>query len=262
MLAAIKKGFVVATNNLKLALIVYATGIIFGLVSLPFATRLAPTATGIIPRLPGSFWLIVILSILVQIFIMGGILGCLREAIKKGKANLSEFVNFGKKYYVRLLLSGLLGMVIAIVYGFIVAALVGGMGAGGVAIKAILGVILALFIILGIALVIMFVFWPYAIVTEESGVIGGLKKSIGIATKPIVNLFKILVIVLLLIVIVVLLNLGISIPQFFFRQLPLGMMLYRIFIVGGVAAYINIALVSSLMAYYFTLKGEVGRTTA
>lgn len=256
MIETIKKGFTVAAKNLKLVLIVYGVGIVFGLMSWPFMRRVTTAAPGVTPTLPGGFWLIIIVSIFVQIFVMGGVLGCVREVIKKGVANINEFVNFGKKYYVRLLLSGLLGLAIALVFGFIFAALIGGIAAGGVAIKIILGLLLALCIIFGIALVLMLVFWPYAIVSEELGVIAGLKKSIEVARKPAINLLKILGMLVIVSVIALVVNLVAAIPQALFSRVVILLNIYRIFVVGAVGAYLNIALVSVLMAYYFTLKGE------
>ncbi len=256
MIEAIKKGFSVASKNLKLVLIVYGVGIVFGLISLPFIRRMGAAAPGIAPVIPGGgFLIIIILSVLVQIFVMGGVLGSVQEAIKKGAANIAEFVTFGKKYYLRLLLSGLLGFVIAAVYGFIFAALVGGMAAGETVIKIILGLLLAIYILFGITLTVMLVFWPYALVSEDIGVIAGLKKSIEIARKPIVNLFKILALVVIMVLVAFLVNLAISLPQVLLRKVVILANLYRIFIVGAVGAYLNIALVSVLMAYYFTLKG-------
>ncbi len=263
MIETIKKGFSAATKNLQLVLIVYGVGVAFGLLSLPFARRLATVVPGVTPTLPGGFWLIIFISIFVQIFVMGGVLGCVREIIKKGAANINEFVNFGKKYYVRLLLSGLLGFAIVAVYGFIFAALAGGIAAGGVAIKIILGLLLALCILFGIVLVLMLVFWPYAIVSEELGVIAGLKKSIEVARKPAINLFKILGMLVIVSVIALVVNLVAAIPQALFSRVAILLNIYRIFVLGAVGAYLNIAIVSVLTAYYFTLKGEgTGETVA
>ena len=256
MLEAIKKGFSVATKNLQLVLIVYGVGIAFGLMSLPFTRRLVTVVPGVAPTLPVGFWLIIIFSIFVQIFVKGGVLGCVREVIKKGAANISEFVNFGKKYYIRLFLLGLLGMVIAGIYGFIFAALIGGIAAGAVILKIILGLLLAAYCVFGVVLALLLVFWPYAIVVEGTGVTAGLKKSIEIAKKPITNLFKIFGMVAILAVIAVVVNLVAAIPQILFRRVAILLNIYRIFVVGAVGAYINIAFISALMAYYFTFKGE------
>ncbi len=260
MFEAIKKGFSVASKSLKLVIIIYGVSVAFGLISLPFARRMAVAAPGglpaISPGLSGGMLLIIILSIFVQIFVMGGVLGCVKEAIKKGAANISEFVNFGKKYYIRLFLAGLLGMVIAVIYGFIFAALIGGIAAGAVILKIILGLLLAAYFVFGVVLALLLIFWPYAIVTEDTGVIAGLKKSIEVARKPASNLLKILGMVLIVFGIAMAVNLVVGIPQVLFRWVVILVSIYRIFIVGAVGAYLNLAIVSILMAYYFTLKGE------
>lgn len=256
MIEAIKKGFSVATKNLQLVLIVYGVGIVFGLMSLPFTRRLVTVVPGVAPTLPVGFWLIVGFSIFVQIFVMGGVLGSVKEAIKKGAVNINEFVDSGKKYYIRLFLLGLLGMVIASIYGFIFAALIGGIAVGAVILKIILGLFLAAYCVFGVILALLLVFWPYAIVTEDTGVISGLKKSIEIVKKPITNLFKILGMVVSLAVIAVVVNLVAAIPQILFSRVAILLSIYRIFVVGAVGAYINIIFVSVLMTYYFTLKGE------
>jgi len=260
MIEAIKKGINITTKNLQLVLIVYAVSIIFGLISMPFARRIGTIVPGAGATVPFAFWLIAIFSFFVQIFVMGGVLGCVHEAVKKGAANIGEFVNFGKNYYVRLLLSGLLGFVIALVYGLIFAAFVGGIAAGGVVIKVILGLLVAAYTIFGTVLALLLVFWPYAIIAEDIGVIAGLKKSIEIAKSPATNLLKILGIIILLIIVAFLVNLIISLPQALFSQLIVVLQLYRIIIVGAVGAFLNIAIVSALMAYYFILKGETGST--
>ena len=266
MFEAIKKGFTVARENLKLIIIIYGVSVVFGLISLLFARGTAVSAPGglpgITPGLSGGMLLIIIFSIFVQIFVMGGVLGCVKEAIKKGAVNISEFVNFGKKYYVRLLLSGLLGMVIAVIYGFIFAALIGGVTAGAVILKIILGLLLAVYFVFGVVLALLLIFWPYAIVTEDIGVIAGLKKSIEAARKPASNLLKILGMVLIVFGIALAANLVVGIPQVLFRRVVILVNIYRIFVVGAVGAFLNITIVSALMAYYFTLKGESTGGTA
>ena len=257
MIEAIKKGFTIAGKNLKLVLIVYVVGAAFGLISLPFARQITPASPGELPELSGAGGLGVvgILSILVQLFVMGGVLGCVQDVIKKGAANISEFITFGKKFYIRLLLSGLLGFVIGILYSLLIMALIGGVTTGGTAVKIFLGLLLAISSVFGVALILMLIFWPYAIVTEDIGAIAGLKKSIAVATKPLANLFRLLLLGSILFLITFLVNLVISLPQVVFAQAQAMLNLYRILIVGAAGAFLNVALVSALMAYYFTLKG-------
>ncbi len=263
MLEAIKKGVSVATKNLHLVLIVYIVSLIFGLISMPFMRQIGMEATpGITPTLPIGFWIVIIISFLVQIFVMGGVLGGAREAIKKGKAALSQFISAGKTYYLKLLLSGLLGFVIALAYGLLFAALVGGIAVAGIAVKIILGLLLAVYIIFGVVLALMLVFWPYAIVSENIGVIAGLKKGIEISKTPAGNLLKILGIVVILLIAAFLVNLIISLPQALFNQAVVALQLYRIIVVGAVGAFLNVAIISALMSYYFILKGGKGSSAS
>ncbi len=191
VMESIKKGFSVTFRNLPLVALLFVFGAIWNLAQL----KLAPAApVGTAPAPPSPVAIAAGLAfVLISIFVQGGTLGFIRDAVKQGGANFSVFTQSGGKYYLRLLLAGLfIGVIVGVfVLGAVLAVsyLTQAQAAIGVVIAAILGAI-------GIYVVLLMFLTPYIIVAEDAGVMVSIKKSITMVKH---NILKVLGLTLLLV---------------------------------------------------------------
>ena len=188
---SIKKGFRVATGSMNLVLALFVFGAAWSLLNL----FLAPQLQNPSGRTPVIAIVLGVLFALVSIFVQAGSLGYVRDKLKLGKAEFSSFVASGSKYYISMLLFGL---IVALVVGaFMLAA--AALAALLTNILSTLGLILAVIVAaIGIYAAILMLLAPYFIVVGGQGVLSSVKGSISLVRK---NLLKLLGIALILIVI-------------------------------------------------------------
>lgn len=258
ILNSIKKGFGVANRNFGLVTALFLFNLVWNLASIPLAV--APGAT-VSPQMTAATLVFSALFILASIFMQGGILGIVRDAVKQGKSQLANILSYGAKYYIRLLGLGILIIliiaVVALAAGLIIAATA--------PLNNTVVTVIAVTIAIAIAVVatlfyfIPFALSPYALVCDEIGVIASIKKAIGLTWKPFVRVF----LLLLLFVLLVLIALGIGFIMGFVvgmvsAVLPamIGKILMAIAtsILNG---YLGIVMTASFMVYYLFLeKGQ------
>jgi len=255
---SIKKGFGVAGKNLGLVMVLFLFNLVWNLASIPLAVAPGTTMT---PQLTATTMIFSLLFILASIFVQGSILGIVRDVVKQGKAKLGSFLSYGLKYYLRLFGLGLLIIVIIAIVALAAALII----AATAPLNNVVITVIAVTIAIAIAVVatlfyfIPFALSPYALVSDELGVIASIKKALNLARKPFVRVFMLL----LLFILLVLIALGIGFVMGFVvgmvsAVLPslAGKILMAIAtsILNG---YLGIVMTGSFMVYYLFLdKGQ------
>ena len=168
---SIKKGFGIARKSMPLVLVLFVLGFIFNMINLKLAPQTADTEA------PPSPILIIagVIFIFLTIFLQAGTMGFVRDKIKTGTATLANFMSAGGKYYLPILV---LGIVVSLIIGVFVllAALVVALLQN----VQVLSIPLAiLFAALGVYFVVMLFLSPYAVVVDDKTV----KQSIGLSMK-------------------------------------------------------------------------------
>ncbi len=220
---AIKKGFGVAVQSFDLIFTLFAFGLAWNGVNIYYSKKISSEALAapspLVAILGGAF-------LLISIFMQGGSLAYVRDKIKTGSAGLSTFTASGIKYYLRILL---LGIVIAAIAGaFLLAAglLTTKLQTIGIVLAVILGGI-------GIYLILLVFLAPYIVVVDEGKAFASLSKSVTVVRK---NLLLVLAVALLLVAIGFLIGLVLG--------LLLGLLTV---VIKGVASQIVVAVLSSLV---------------
>jgi len=258
VIGAIKRGFGVATKSMGLVLILFVFNLIGNVASIPFAS-VAPT-TPVTPQLTVAAVIFSILYILVSIFFQGASLGLVRDLIKEGKLKLQSLVSYGLKYYIRLLLLGLLIiliiLIVALIAGLVVAATAPFNNPVITAIAIIIAISIA--VITGLMYFIPFTLAPYALISEEIGVIESMKRSLRVAKNPFSRVF----LLLLLFVLLLLISLVIG----FILGFVIGLVAAALPGVAGrvlmavatsiINSYLGIVMMASFMTYYLALAGK------
>ncbi|MDD5422770.1 MAG: hypothetical protein WC592_07055 [Candidatus Omnitrophota bacterium] len=260
ILEAIKKGFGLATKNIMLVAILFAFNLIGSLTSMPFAAPATAEAGAAAPQLPVAAVIFSIVFILISIFFQGATIGLVRDAIKAGKMQLSNFVSYGMKYYLRLLVLGILIIlivaVVALVIGLIIAMVVPlnntVVTAIAVTIAVAIGIITALLYFIPLTLS------PYALVCDEVGAIEAMKRSLAVAKKPFARVLWLL----LLFVLLILISLGIGfavglVVGLITAVLPagLGRILMSV-VTSAINGYLGVVMMAAFMIFYLSIAGK------
>lgn len=246
----VKKGFAVATQSLNLVFALFGFGVIWNLINLTMTTRLGATEAGATPATPaasGAMIGIGLIFILLSFFVQAGSLGFVCDKLKTGKASLATFFSTGTKFYVRLLILGLL--VAAIVGAFILlAGLVIALLAGTL---SILGIIVAVVIAaIGIYFVVLMFLAPYFIVASDQKVIASVKQSVALVRK---NILTVLGIALILIVVGFLIGIVLGVIFALLSAAVKGMASQIVFAVlsSFVNAFLGVLVTGSFMHFFF-----------
>ena len=219
-----------------------------GLISLP----LASPANAANPAVVAGSLVVSLAFFVIFIFLQGGALGLVRDKIKTGAANLSGFVGYGKKYYVRIL--GLLGLYVLIAVALVlVLALVGSgilLVGNNIFTRTLVG---AIALIATVITIVLLLFPIYSIVLEDNGVFQAVKAGLKVAKSDFwktLGLFTVLILASVLISLVIGFIAGlVTIP------LPFGITQIVITIVNSaVQSYVPIVMMAALMGYYMGLK--------
>lgn len=258
IIEAIKKGFGVAAKGMGLVAVLFAFNLIGNLASLPFTPAPGAAAT---PQLAAPLLIVSFIFIIISIFIQGGSLGLVRDAMKEGKMKLAAMPQYGAKYFVRLLVLGililLLVVIVALVAGLLIALttplnnpIVTGIA---IVIAAVIAIMALLYFF------IPFILSPYAVVCDDVGAIEALKKSIAVGRKPFPKVFALL----LLVVVVVLISLGVG----FLIGLVVGLIsavipagagrILMLVVSSAVNSYLGVVVTAAFMTYYLSKKESV-----
>lgn len=254
---AIKKGFGIAAKSLSLVLILITFNLIANLLSIPLAVAPGKTPT---PPQTVSAIIFSVVFILISIFIQGGSLGLVRDRIKEGGMKLASFASYGLKYYLRLLGLGILIIaiigIVALVAGLIIAATA---PLNNTVITAIAVVIaIAIGVAASLLYFIPLTLSPYALVCDDLGVIGALKKSLQTAKKPFSRVF----LLILLFVLLILISLGIGLVVGFLVGLLGAIMPVEAGKIAMAVAtsiingYLGIVMMAAFMTFYLSLTGK------
>ncbi len=264
MLEAIKKGFGAASKNLALVLVLFVFNLIWNMINLavmPAGATAAPAAGATtIPTIPpeAAFTTLAIsvLFIFVSIFMQGGSLGLVRDYIKAGKMKLDQFASYGLKYYLRLI--GLGAIIILLV--LIVAAIAALIVVAVAPLNNIIATVIASIVAIGIGLtgmyfIILLIMSPYAMVSDEIGVIEAMKRSMRVVKK---SFWKILLLLILLMLIAMGIGVLIGIVTGLLTvALPtkIGQMIIG-FVNSLFNGYFGIVMMASFMTLYTALAGQ------
>lgn len=259
ILEAIKKGFGIATKSLTLVLMLFIFNLVGSLASAPFAAPV-PAAGAAAAQLPVAALIFSILFILISIFFQGATLALVRDAIKTGKIQFSNFVSYGLKYYLRLLVMGvliiLLVAIVALIIGLLIAVLA---PLNNVIITAIavtaavaIGVVTALLYFIPLTLS------PYSLVCEDVGAIEAMKRSLKTAKSPFSRVF----VLLGLFVLLILISLGMGFAVGFVVGLisavvPAGVgRLLMSITTSAINGYLGVVMMAAFMAFYLNIAGK------
>jgi len=247
ILEAVKKGFTETSKLMNVVLVFFVFNVVIGLISLPLAN---PERAGN----PGIVTVSIISSILfflIFIFLQGGALGLVKDQIKSAAANMAQFTDYGKKFYLRILALLLLYILIAIGVVLVLSLISAGVLLLGdnVATRSIVAVIVTL---AAVGIIALLVYPVYSIVVDDIGALPALKKGILVAKTNFfktLGLFIVMLIVSLIISLIVGFIIGlVTVP------LPIGISQVLIAIVNAaVQSYIPIVMMVAFMSFYMSL---------
>ncbi|MBZ3934962.1 DUF7847 domain-containing protein [Methanimicrococcus blatticola] len=121
--------------------------------------------------------------VIFAVFIEAGLTGMSKEATLTGETSLRDFFSYGAKYFLKLLLLTIVigiivGVPLGIVFGFLIILIIALIAAGSIALAILIGFISVLAVIVIVfALSLILYFTTYALILENCGVIGSIKKS-------------------------------------------------------------------------------------
>ena len=193
----VKKGFGIANKNVQLLLVLFVFNLVGTFLRTPFM-QAAPTAPATANLSPAIIIISILLG-LIGVLIFGGVLGSLKEYIQNQKAQLGHIMQYGTKFYLRVLGVWALILAILIAFTFVVAFAI----SLAMAIKNLVGVVILLAVALIVSGVGLYVFIllfmaPYILIADDIGPVSALKKSINFVRGclgKIVSLFVMLVLI-------------------------------------------------------------------
>ncbi len=187
----------------------------------------------------------------------GGTIGVVRDHIKTGSTLLGKFASYGLKYYLRLFLLGLFIIFVVLIVALIAATLiVSTVPLKQAAVTVIASVIATALGIAGIYFILLLTLAPYSMVSNEAGLIAGIKNSIRVVKG---SFWKILALLLLLILI----SLGVGFVAGFITgivtiALPMKAGQVIIGLVNSIFnSYLGIVMIGAFMSMYLALSQTV-----
>ena len=183
----VAKGFKVTGQSMGLVMALFVFGTAWNLINLYVSRKFQAGAS---PTTPSPVLAVLgVIFLLVSIYVQAGSLVYIHSKLKSDTANLSMLLSSGGKYYLRLLLAGI---VIALVAGlfFVV---------GGLAVSALKTVGIAIAVVLagvGIYFVMLLFLAPYIIVSDDRKVVESIKSSVSIVRKNLLTVFGIALILI------------------------------------------------------------------
>ncbi len=253
VMEAIGKSFNIATKNFGILVILFifnmiwnfATMLSFGNINVPSNLKLTPQVV-----------ILGIIFILFNIFIQGGLLGALKDAIvSEGKVVLGNFAKYGAKFYLRFL-SLAIFIVAALALAALIIALIFSIT---LAVKNIIVNIIVISVVIILALIALWYlfllfFSPYALVADDVGVFKSIKNSMRFVKSHVWEITGLSAILIL-----VALGLGFlaGILAGFFSLAIKGTAFQIVtgIISSAVNAYVTVLLSAGFMMYYVAISG-------
>ena len=240
---AIKKGFGVAKSSMGLVLLLSVFGFIFNMIQqtqAPVDAEAAPSPMVIVAG---------VIYIFLAIFFQAGQLGYVRDKIKTGQAALSNFLSSGGKYYLSILV---LGLIVSLIIGVFV--LLAALAVAMLQNVQVLSVPLAILCAaLGVYFVIMLFLSPYAVVIDDKNVKQAIGLSMKLVKRSILKLLGISAILILigfgigLLLGAILAGIGFVVKQQMASQVVFAVLS------SFVNAYLGIAVTATFMHFYLSL---------
>jgi hypothetical protein len=246
---SVKKGFSISKQSMGLVMALFVFGFVWNLISLFYGPQPGAAET---PAVSPILIVAGIVFILLTIFVQAGSLGYVRDKIKKGSAGMAEFMSAGGKYYLRLLLIGLVVALVIGVFVLLAAIVVSVLGAKMNVLAIILAIVLASF---GIYFVILLFLAPYVAVADEQGVIASIKQSVAKVRKNILALLGIsLILIAIGFGIGLLLGAGFAGLSLVIKGMP-AQILFAL-LSSFVNAYLGLVVTGSFMSFYLALPSN------
>jgi len=247
---AVGRGFSASIKFISVIIIFFVFNFLIGLAMLPFV---GPENAGK-PQATAVTIVLSIISVLVFIFLQGGVLGLIKDLLKNNSFSLSDFAANGKKYYVKIM-----GLLIAIlVVAFIMIIILALISSAVLAISNTTftrALLTAIIIVISLVAVVLLLFPIYIIILEERGPVAALKKGIRLGMKyfwKVLGLFLALLIFAFLIAFVV----GI-LTALISGALPVKVgQIIILFVNSLLQSYLSIVMMIAFMAYYLGLSPQ------
>lgn len=250
IMEAVKKGFALSIKQINLIVLFFIVNAVMGLISMPFANPENAGQPAVIAASLG----ISFVFFLIFVYLQGGALGMLRDVHKQGSAVFSNFAQYGKKFYLRIL--GLFLLYIAIALVIVLLLALAGSGILAIADNAFTrGLVAAVAIVIMFGIIVELIFPIYIIVCEDSSVIKSLVKGLKVSWD---NFWKVLGLFLVLAVIAVIIGLLVGLVTGLVTfPLPFTVGQIILTIVNSlVQSYIAILMWITFMGFYLSLKGS------
>lgn len=248
--SAAKDGFAQTSKLMGVILIFFIYNLILGLVGLPFSD---PANVGK-PGMAVLSIVIGIVSLFVFIFLQGGTLGLIRDALKTGASSLGDFAKYGKKYYLKILGLILIYVVLAIMVVLILA--LAGYGIMLLGNNIAIRVISATVVTIAALIVVTLLLFPiYSLVVDETGPVAALKKGVSLSKNNFMMtllMFILMLLVSVIISVVVGLIAGVA-------AIPFGAANGKFVLIVAnsiVQSYVPIVLMAAFMSFYLSLEGS------
>lgn len=247
---AVKKGFAGAAKLMNVVGVFFAFNLIVGLLTLPLADPERAAE-------PGLLVISIVASViffLIFAFLQGGALGMIKDHIKTASADLSRFVEYGKKFYVRIILLLLLYLLIAIV-----TVLIYGLVSSGLLLLAdnvVTRILVASLVTIATVIIVTLLIYPvYALVAEDKGVMDAFKRGVNVAKGNFLatlGLFITLMVISLVISIIIGFAAGLLTVPF-----PMGVSNVIVTVLNAaVQSYIPIVMMVAFMSFYLGLSSS------
>lgn len=195
----IGSGFRVSSKSTLVMAILFAYGFVWNLVNIPFNQAQQVVAAGGNAAVIASI-LLTILFLLTYVYMLSGLLSFVRETLKKGKAQFSDFHSGGARSYWRILgLGVILGLFMIIL---LIGASLAVLAEGGEGLTAGSFAILAVLFLIGLAGFFLLFLAPYAIIAEDAKIIQAVKTSVSLIKRHFLKLFLLNVLFLIVIVLI------------------------------------------------------------
>lgn len=244
---AAKKGFVQAGKLMNVVLAFFVFNVIVGLISLPLASPDRAAEPGVIAISVVSS----ILFFLVFIFLQGGALGLVKDQMKSASASMAQFMDYGKKFYLRILGLLLMYILLAIAVVLVLSLISAGILLLGdnMATRSIVAMLVT---VVAIGVITLLLYPIYAIAAEDMGAVASLKKGIETAKCNFwktLGLFALMLVLSLVISLIIGFLIGIvSVPL----PAQVGQILVAL-VNAAVQSYIPIVMMVAFMSYYLSL---------
>ena len=242
---SIKKGFGTAKNSLPVILVLFVLGFVFNLVNLKFAPQTQDPNAGPSPVLIITGVIFVFLTV----FLQAGSMGYVRDRLKTGSASLANFTAAGGKYYLPLLV---LGLILSLIIGVFV--LLAALAAALLQNLPVLSIPLAILCAaLGVYFVVMFFLSPYAVVVDGKPVKQSLSVSMKLVKKNIGALLG-MAVLLILIGFAIGLGLGAILAGIgaLIKQESISQIVFAL-LSSLVNAYLGLVVTATFMSFYLAL---------